>query len=261
MILRSVIKHFRQQEWTAIAIDFLIVVIGVFIGIQVSNWNTERLERERAEAYSQRLTVELQIEYDYAFSLITYMRTLLDAGNEAYFGLSGEQQMDNSRILISAFRASQYNWYERRRSAFDEIVSSGALSLIPSTELRETAIGIYSTPLFEIMREEGQTAEYRKLFRQSLGPAHHESLRQSCGDIEENTGARQLTMLTISYTCKTELGDEILAKEVDALRQNAAILPALKLRNAQVAGRISDLEITMRTLGMDRLFNNKNMPR
>jgi hypothetical protein len=37
MILRRVIKHFRNQEWTAIAIDFVIVVFGVFVGIQVAN--------------------------------------------------------------------------------------------------------------------------------------------------------------------------------------------------------------------------------
>ena len=28
MFLRRVIGHFRQQEWTAIAIDFVIVVVG-----------------------------------------------------------------------------------------------------------------------------------------------------------------------------------------------------------------------------------------
>jgi hypothetical protein len=41
MILRRIIGHFRQQEWTAIAIDFVIVVLGVVIGIQVSHWNDD----------------------------------------------------------------------------------------------------------------------------------------------------------------------------------------------------------------------------
>lgn len=45
MILRRVIGHFRKQEWTAIGLDFLIVVVGVFIGIQVSNWNGSLAER------------------------------------------------------------------------------------------------------------------------------------------------------------------------------------------------------------------------
>ena len=45
MLLRRITEHFRQQNWTAIAIDFVIVVVGVFIGIQVSNLNEERVAR------------------------------------------------------------------------------------------------------------------------------------------------------------------------------------------------------------------------
>jgi len=32
MILRSVIKHFREQEWTAIFLDFLIDAIETRLG-------------------------------------------------------------------------------------------------------------------------------------------------------------------------------------------------------------------------------------
>ena len=32
MILRRVIAHFRKQEWTAIALDFVIVVAAAVIG-------------------------------------------------------------------------------------------------------------------------------------------------------------------------------------------------------------------------------------
>ena len=59
MILRRVIAHFRKQEWTAIAIDFVIVVVGVFVGIQVANWNTDRQNRELAHRYLQRLHHEV----------------------------------------------------------------------------------------------------------------------------------------------------------------------------------------------------------
>ncbi len=47
MLLRRVIEHVKSQNWTAVAIDFVIVVVGVFIGIQVSNWNDARAEEER----------------------------------------------------------------------------------------------------------------------------------------------------------------------------------------------------------------------
>jgi hypothetical protein len=55
MILRRIIAHFRKQEWTAIGIDFVIVVIGVFFGIQVSNWNEGRIERQQERGFLVRL--------------------------------------------------------------------------------------------------------------------------------------------------------------------------------------------------------------
>lgn len=55
MILRSLTKHIHDQNWFAVALDFFIVVVGVFIGIQVANWNAERLERTQERDYLIRL--------------------------------------------------------------------------------------------------------------------------------------------------------------------------------------------------------------
>jgi len=45
MILRRVIEHVKTQNWTAVAIDFVIVVAGVFVGLQVQEWNAARGHR------------------------------------------------------------------------------------------------------------------------------------------------------------------------------------------------------------------------
>ncbi len=45
MLLRRVTEHVKAQNWFAVGIDFLIVVVGVFIGIQVANWNDARRDR------------------------------------------------------------------------------------------------------------------------------------------------------------------------------------------------------------------------
>ena len=39
MLLRRIIEHVKVQNWTAVALDLVIVVVGVFVGIQVSNCN------------------------------------------------------------------------------------------------------------------------------------------------------------------------------------------------------------------------------
>ncbi len=55
MILRRVIAHFRKQEWTAIAIDFVIVVAGILIAFQITTWNEDRATRASEREYLERL--------------------------------------------------------------------------------------------------------------------------------------------------------------------------------------------------------------
>jgi hypothetical protein len=64
MILRSVMKHVRDQNWFAVGLDFLIVVVGVFIGIQVANWNDLRRERLEEASILARLQVEVEALID-----------------------------------------------------------------------------------------------------------------------------------------------------------------------------------------------------
>jgi len=59
MILRSITRHVLDQNWFAVGIDFVIVIVGVFIGIQVANWNDARRDRENEALYLERLEQEL----------------------------------------------------------------------------------------------------------------------------------------------------------------------------------------------------------
>jgi hypothetical protein len=73
MILRRVIDHVRRQEWTAIFIDLVIVVVGVFIGIQVANWNAELIERREARDSMQRLQEDVALSVQLTQSSIDFM--------------------------------------------------------------------------------------------------------------------------------------------------------------------------------------------
>ena len=60
MLLRRITEHVKVQNWFAVFLDFVIVVFGVFIGIQVANWNEARAENELAERYIVQLVSDLQ---------------------------------------------------------------------------------------------------------------------------------------------------------------------------------------------------------
>ncbi len=53
MLLRRITEHIDNQNWLAVAVDFCIVVLGVFIGLQVSNWS-ENQKTEQAYLYAQQ---------------------------------------------------------------------------------------------------------------------------------------------------------------------------------------------------------------
>ena len=51
MILSRVIEHVKKQHWTAVFLDFVIVVMGVFIGVQVNGWWAGQSDARREAAY------------------------------------------------------------------------------------------------------------------------------------------------------------------------------------------------------------------
>ena len=64
MILRSITKHVKDQNWFAVGIDFCIVVFGVFLGIQIGNWNDSRLDQQTYQQAHERMVTEARNNID-----------------------------------------------------------------------------------------------------------------------------------------------------------------------------------------------------
>lgn len=58
MILRRISEHIKAQNWLAVGIEFVIVVVGVFVGLQAQDWSTARAEQKAEHAAIERLIVE-----------------------------------------------------------------------------------------------------------------------------------------------------------------------------------------------------------
>ncbi|MFN2275594.1 MAG: hypothetical protein ACK2TX_12195, partial [Anaerolineales bacterium] len=58
MILRRISEHISSQNWFAVAVEFIIVVVGVFMGLQVQDWNEARKARIEETGLLSRLHVE-----------------------------------------------------------------------------------------------------------------------------------------------------------------------------------------------------------
>jgi hypothetical protein len=64
MLLRRLMQHVESQNWIAVGLDFAIVVLGVFIGLQVNNLNQARLERDVFERQLLAVAQEMSENVD-----------------------------------------------------------------------------------------------------------------------------------------------------------------------------------------------------
>ncbi|MEM9898342.1 MAG: hypothetical protein AAF742_03080 [Pseudomonadota bacterium] len=109
MVLRRVIEHIQTQNWTAVALDFVIVVAGVFLGLQAQQWSEMRAEEERQKAYLLELRTEVLENNVIIEARSIYTAQVVEAAAEtlAYLNSDGECGEDCARVLVDAFHASQ----------------------------------------------------------------------------------------------------------------------------------------------------------
>jgi len=59
MILRSLTQHIKEQNWFTVILEIVILVIGVFIGLQVQEWANDKERQQREAIYLERLHEEV----------------------------------------------------------------------------------------------------------------------------------------------------------------------------------------------------------
>ena len=242
MILRRIISHLRKQEWTAIAIDFLIVVLGVFVATQVTNWNEEREARARAAVYSERLAGDLRYEAWQTEYLIAYYSEVLVNAERAVGALTGGPGLSDEQLVISAYRASQYLFYGTRRATYDEMVSTGDIGLIADQRLRETALTLYSDPTINMITEDARNSAYRIAFRRALAADVQRALLEQCGDKIIQPGDFEGIVGSLNYPCELGLPPAKIAAAARRLRGDPELIAALQLRFADIETAIGNLE-------------------
>jgi hypothetical protein len=149
MILRRVTEHVKAQNWTAVAIDLLIVVVGVFIGIEVSNWNAARSLQERETVYLEQLLIDLESDRATGERGVASAAAVDKAANTFLALLEGgpaaEEVTDPELMRLVPFAGYAY-LPQGNPTTYNEMISTGALGLLQSVELKR-ALGQYYSRL------------------------------------------------------------------------------------------------------------------
>ena len=242
MIFRRLALNLKLQNWTAIWIEFVLLVAGVFLGIQVSNWNEDRATNQKAVVFTARLTDDLRKEawsYEY---LIAYNRDTNRNQRRVLDAMAGEKPLSDEQLLVSAYRATQYKDAGQYRATYDELISTGTISLITDRQLRETAIGVFTTPAFDQLTEQVMGSEYRRLFRETVPAAVQESLLSRCGDRFAPVLDYAAIAGSIDFPCTLDVPPGKIQAAANALKALPRFVPALRIRFADNQTALTDLQ-------------------
>jgi hypothetical protein len=108
MLLSRFISNIEKRDWGSIVVELVIVVVGVFFGIQAANWNADRLEREQGRLITERLLVDLRKDLVTRQTLVTYYQAVFDSAERTVTRLNADSVQDPLAFVVDAYHASEY---------------------------------------------------------------------------------------------------------------------------------------------------------
>ncbi len=139
------VARLRSQDWLAVVTELVIVVAGILIALQVSNWNQARVDHARAQSYYRRIQADLATDRQNIGHALAYWQKVGAYGQKAIaYGETGKQTGDSDwQTDLAYYQASQILPFELISTTFDEMRSDGDLSLIANEKLRRHLVDYY----------------------------------------------------------------------------------------------------------------------
>jgi hypothetical protein len=187
MILRRLALHLREQNWTAIVIEFVLLVVGVFLGIQAANWNEERAERDLVRGHLLEIAQDLRTHEALSDELEESAIQRIAAVDHIHLEAFGIRLPDRIVLASKTWQAPEIEPYPedrldhlmgsinlvrvsvRSRNGYESLISSGRLGLLKNRELArhiQTYYGNYDdlldtqSEVFRAFRTEGAIRQF-----------------------------------------------------------------------------------------------------
>lgn len=235
MVIRRIREHVTTHNWFAVLIDLIIVVIGVFIGLQVSNWNATRIERAEARAYRAQIIEDLMANEQEIAERRHYYRQVRAHALAAMEAFEDRAPRADA-FLVSSFQATQISPIRMERSAYDEMIASGMAKRLGDPSVRRRLSSYYAgTNRFE--DGSASSTAYRERLRRAMTFAVQRRIRERCGDIIAMS-PDGIEALTLPERCSLQLPSALVSRAASDLRNT----PELE---QDLARHIDDLDIKL----------------
>jgi hypothetical protein len=223
MILRRLSQSLKEQNWTAIWIEFILLVTGVFLGIQVSNWNAARADDARAQAYVGRIRANLETDLLSIQRREVFWPKVIAYGKAAIrYAETGEKVEGSAwKTVLAFYQASQLWQWGPTDATYQEMRSAGELGLIRDEKLRDTLGQYYleSGPAVDYLFK--LQPEYRKIVRGLTPSVAADYIWANCWR-QPNVGEQHL------LDCDAPISEAQAQAILDGYMKDPQLLPELR---------------------------------
>jgi len=140
MILRRILQHAKNRQWGIVALDFLIVVFGVFLGIQLGNWNAASADKASYNQAMLRLEAEINTNLETVEQMDGEIKAYLERGRLGFEALRSCEQSDENANNVNTGLSVIGGTYglSLQTQALDELTETDSLLEQQSPHIRQS---------------------------------------------------------------------------------------------------------------------------
>ena len=223
MIIKRIAQGIRNQDWFVVGVEVMVVVVGIFVGLQVTEWNEERKEVGRSGQIHDRLYNDLMEDASNLEERLVYWNKSAEYVEFAISFLETGQLEGHSywEALLAIYQASNTWRFSVNRITYAELVSNGDLSLIRNDALRADLAEYYN--LFD-RRRSGLVYDLVPRYRFIIRGALHYQLQRN---IHKDCHTEEVYVQAM-LDCPAQMTEEEAAAHIKALADRPEILETLR---------------------------------
>lgn len=145
MILRRFSRNLAKQDWTAMVLELIIVIVGIFIAVQVDRWYESRKERAELRSLVEALRIDFEENERRLVGVIEENQRQIDAA------LILREQIRKDRPDISVPELNKLfseiaalPTFEAVNRTYENLVSSGNIANILDSAAQSKIVDFYT---------------------------------------------------------------------------------------------------------------------
>ncbi len=145
MILRRLVTALSKQSWLTVVLELVVLVVGIFLGLQVDSWNEARKDRVIEQQYLASLKADFQADIEELDEAIALAKSRALLGRLLISTIDkGRVEDDPNEFIWAVFSSYLLNYPSYTRATINDLLSTGNLQLLQDSNLKAAVAEYYT---------------------------------------------------------------------------------------------------------------------